>query len=87
MRVGAATQTAWHHSFRGNHRVVDMPIAVVDGLPGFPEAINAALPATAVQTCIVHPPRNSMGFASWGIGPAETRGPSRHPPIHDILAI
>ena len=40
-------------------------IAVVDGLKGFPEAINTALPETTVQTCIVHLIRNSLDFASW----------------------
>ena len=48
-----------------NRGVADILIAVVDGLKGFPEAINAAFPETIVQTCIVHLLRNSMGFASW----------------------
>ena len=48
-----------------NRGVGDILIAVVDGLKGFPEAINAVFPATIVQTCIVHLLRNSMGFASW----------------------
>lgn len=48
-----------------NRGVADILIAVVDGLKGFPEAINAAFPETVVQTCIVHLIRNSMGFASW----------------------
>jgi putative transposase len=48
-----------------NRGVSDILIAVVDGLKGFPEAINAAFPETIVQTCIVHLLRNSMGFASW----------------------
>src|SRR6202165_1863097 len=43
----------------------DILIAVVDGLKGFPEAINAVFPQTVVQTCIVHLIRNSMDFASW----------------------
>jgi putative transposase len=37
-----------------NRGVNDILIAVVDGLSGFPEAINAAFPQTQVQTCIVH---------------------------------
>lgn len=45
--------------------VSDILIAVVDGLKGFPEAIEAAFPATSVQTCIVHLIRNSLGFVSW----------------------
>jgi len=48
-----------------NRGVGDILIAVVDGLKGFPEAINAVFPQTVVQTCIVHLIRNSMGFASW----------------------
>ena len=42
-----------------------MLIAVVDGLKGFPEAINAVFPDALVQTCIVHLIRYSMQFASW----------------------
>ena len=45
--------------------VGDILIAVVDGLKGFPEAINAVFPHTIVQTCVVHLIRNSMDFASW----------------------
>jgi putative transposase len=48
-----------------NRGVGDILIAVVDGLKGFPEAINAVFPETVVQTCIVHLIRNAMGFASW----------------------
>lgn len=48
-----------------NRGIGDILIAVVDGLKGFPEAINAVFPQTVVQTCIVHLIRNSMGFASW----------------------
>ena len=36
-----------------NRGVQDVLIAVVDGLKGFPEAITAAFPDAAVQTCIV----------------------------------
>jgi putative transposase len=43
----------------------DILIAVVDGLKGFPEAINAVFPQTVVQTCIVHLIRNSLAFVSW----------------------
>ncbi len=48
-----------------NRGVADILIAVVDGLKGFPEAINVVFPETVVQTCIVHLIRNSMSFASW----------------------
>jgi transposase-like protein len=45
--------------------VGDILIAVVDGLKGFPEAINSVFPKTTVQTCIVHLIRNSLAFVSW----------------------
>lgn len=45
--------------------VNDILIAVVDGLKGFPEAISTVFPQTLVQTCIVHPIRNSLAFVSW----------------------
>ena len=48
-----------------NRGVNDILIAVVDGLKGFPEAINAAFPQTLVQTCIVHLLRNSLAYVSW----------------------
>lgn len=48
-----------------NRGVDDILIAVVDGLKGFPDAINAVFPQTMVQTCIVHLIRNSMDFTSW----------------------
>ena len=48
-----------------NRGIGDILIAVVDGLKGFPEAINAVFPQTVVQTCIVHLIRHSMDFASW----------------------
>jgi putative transposase len=48
-----------------NRGVSDVLIAVIDGLKGFPEAINAVFPQTIVQTCIVHLIRHSMDFASW----------------------
>ncbi|OJB57018.1 transposase, partial [Burkholderia ubonensis] len=43
----------------------DILIAVVDGLKGLTEAIGAAYPRTAVQTCIVHLIRNSLEYAGW----------------------
>lgn len=48
-----------------NRGVADILIAVVDGLKGFPEAINSVFPQTMVQTCIVHLIRNSLSFVSW----------------------
>ena len=48
-----------------NRGVADILIAVVDGLKGFPEAIEAAFPQTTVQTCIVHLIRNSLDYVTW----------------------
>ena len=48
-----------------NRGVEDILIAVVDGLKGFPNAINAVFPKTTVQSCIVHLMRNSLDFTSW----------------------
>jgi putative transposase len=42
--------------------VSDILIACVDGLKGFPEAIEAVFPKTTVQTCIVHLIRNSLKY-------------------------
>ena len=43
----------------------DILIACVDGLKGFPEAIQAVYPQTHIQLCIVHMVRNSMKFVPW----------------------
>jgi len=48
-----------------NRGLEDILIAVVDGLKGFPDAINAAYPDTTVQTCIVHLVRHSLNFCGW----------------------
>jgi putative transposase len=48
------------------HRgVKDILIASVDGLKGFPDAIEAAFPQTTVQTCIVHMVRNSTRMVAY----------------------
>lgn len=48
-----------------NRGVQDILIAVVDGLKGFPEAINNIYPKTQIQTCIVHLIRHSLSFCGW----------------------
>ena len=48
-----------------NRGVKDMFIACVDGLKGFPEAIESVYPETQVQLCIVHMVRNSLRFVPW----------------------
>src|SRR5215213_9901417 len=42
--------------------VSDILICCVDGLKGFPEAIEAVFPQTVVQTCIVHLIRHSLKY-------------------------
>ncbi len=48
-----------------NRGVKDIFIACVDGLTGFPEAIEAVFPRTRVQLCIVHMVRNSLTYVSY----------------------
>jgi putative transposase len=48
-----------------NRGVKDIFIACVDGLTGFPEAIETVFPQTRVQLCIVHMVRNSLGYVSY----------------------
>ena len=45
--------------------VRDVLICCVDGLEGFPEAIEAVFPQAWVQTCVVHQVRNSMRYVSY----------------------
>lgn len=48
-----------------NRGVEHMLIACVDGLKGFPEAINATFPDAKVQLCLVHMVRHSLKFVPW----------------------
>lgn len=48
-----------------NRGVQDIFIACVDGLKGFPEAIEAVFPKATVQLCIVHMVRHSLNYVSW----------------------
>ncbi len=48
-----------------NRGVQDIIIAAVDGLTGFPEAINTVYPKAQVQLCIVHMVRNSLKYVSY----------------------
>jgi putative transposase len=48
-----------------NRGVQDIFIACVDGLKGFPEAIETVYPQTAVQLCIVHLVRYSLNYVTW----------------------
>jgi transposase-like protein len=42
-----------------------MFIACLNGLKGFPDAIQALFPKTAVQLCLVHMVRHSLNFEGW----------------------
>jgi len=48
-----------------NRGVQDILIACVDGLKGFPDAIESVYPRTQVQLCIVHMVRNSLRYVPW----------------------
>jgi putative transposase len=47
-----------------NRGVKDILIASVDGLSGFPEAINTIFPGAEVQLCIIHQIRNSLKYVA-----------------------
>jgi putative transposase len=48
-----------------NRGVADIFIACVDGLTGFPKAIETVFPEAQVQLCIVHQVRASLNYVSW----------------------
>jgi len=48
-----------------NRGVLDIYIACVDGLKGFPEAIESVFPQTTVQLCIVHLVRHTLNYVGW----------------------
>ena len=48
-----------------NRGVKDVVLACVDGLKGFPQAIESVLPHAQVQLCIVHLTRASLNYVSW----------------------
>ncbi|EAS3781512.1 IS256 family transposase [Salmonella enterica] len=52
----------------------DILIACVDGLKGFPDAINSVFPQTHIQLCIIHMVRNSLKYVSWKDYKAVTSG-------------
>ncbi len=56
---------------RGNQHIL---IAYVDGLKGFPDAINSVYPQTHIQLCIIHMVRNSLKYVSWKGYKAVTSG-------------
>ncbi len=48
-----------------NRGVKHFLIACVDGLTGFPDAINSVYPDAKIQLCIVHMVRNSLKLVPW----------------------
>ena len=48
-----------------NRGLEQILIACVDGLSGFPEAIEIVYPKAKVQLCIIHQVRNSLRYVSW----------------------
>ena len=48
-----------------NRGLEQILIACVDGLKGFPEAIEAEYPQAKVQLCILHMVRNSLRYVAW----------------------
>ncbi|MCT2387508.1 IS256 family transposase [Erwinia pyrifoliae] len=57
-----------------NRGLQDILIACVDGLKGFPDAINSVYPQTNIQLCIIHMVRNSLKYVSWKDYKAVTGG-------------
>lgn len=57
----------WHRvmSDLKTRGVEDVLIALIDGLTGFPAAIEAVFPATQIHTCVVHLVRRSLAFVSY----------------------
>ncbi|MIL26953.1 IS256 family transposase, partial [Salmonella enterica] len=57
-----------------NRGLQDILIACVDGLKGFPDAINSVFPQPHIQLCIIHMVRNSLKYVSWKDYKAVTSG-------------
>jgi putative transposase len=61
---GAKAWLGWMTELR-NRGVQEVLIVCVDGLKGFPEAIETVFPKALVQLCIVHMIRNSLNYVNW----------------------
>lgn len=57
-----------------NRGLQDILITCVDGLKGFPDAINSVYPQTHIQLCIIHMVRNSLKYVAWKDYKAVTSG-------------
>ena len=61
---GMAIRNIQSH-LKETYGVEDIFTACVDGLKGFPEAIEMIFPETQIQLCIVHMVRHSLNYVSW----------------------
>ena len=70
-----------------NRGVEHVMIACVDGLTGFPDAIETVFPKAKIQLCIVHMMRNSLNYVSWKQRKTVARDLKRicNPPIFNRL--
>ncbi|KKF37234.1 IS256 family transposase [Erwinia tracheiphila] len=57
-----------------NRGLQDILIACVDGLKGFPDAINSVYPQTHIQLCTIHMVRNRLKYVAWKDYKAVTGG-------------
>jgi transposase-like protein len=48
-----------------NRGLENIIVACIDGLTGFPDAIETVYPKAQIQLCIVHMIRNSLRFVGW----------------------
>jgi transposase-like protein len=48
-----------------NRGIQDILIACIDGLKGFPEAIESVFPKTQIQLCVIHQIRSSLRYVVW----------------------
>lgn len=67
--------------------VEDILIACIDGLKGFPEAVNTLFPHTEIQLCIVHQIRNSLKYIASADLKTVYRAPSKETAEHNLLEL
>lgn len=58
----------WHRVMTelASRGVEDILIALIDGLAGFPDAIQSVFPQTQIHQCVVHLVRRSLAYVPWG---------------------
>lgn len=57
----------WHRVFSEvqSRGVQDILVAMIDGLPGLPDALQAVFPRTVIHQCVVHLVRQSLQYVGW----------------------